>query len=61
VAAPTMVLRGEADGLVSSRYCKQFAELLRGESVSLKGAGHLPMVEQEDAFMAAVLPFLRQS
>jgi pimeloyl-ACP methyl ester carboxylesterase len=60
VRTPVSILRGANDGLVSSRYCEAFAKLLKGELVTLKGAGHLPMVEQEDAFMAAVRPFLKQ-
>jgi pimeloyl-ACP methyl ester carboxylesterase len=59
ISAPTLIVHGAKDGLVPSVYAEEFARLIPGASVRIiEGAGHLPMVEQEDAFVAAVEEFL---
>jgi len=59
VRAPTLVIHGAADGLVPSAYAAEFARLIPdARVVTIDGAGHLPMVEQEDAFVRAVEEFL---
>lgn len=59
VKAPTLILHGAADGLVPWCYAEAFAALLPdARAVRIEGAGHLPMVEAEDAFMAELDAFL---
>lgn len=55
---PTLVLRGESDGIVEDWYAKAFVDLLpsaRLESVS--EAGHLPHIEQPDVFVRRLVEF----
>ncbi|MBN8872749.1 MAG: alpha/beta hydrolase [Rhodospirillales bacterium] len=55
VHAPTLVVHGAADGLVPPAHAEAFARLIPAARVAMiPNAGHLPMVEQEDAFLAAV-------
>ena len=59
VEAPTLLLWGENDRLIPAAYADDFAARLRRAEVALiADAGHLPMLEQPDAFLAAVEPFL---
>ncbi len=56
---PTLVLWGEQDRLIPPAYAQAFADRLAGARVSLiPNAGHLPMVEQPEAFDAALDAFL---
>jgi pimeloyl-ACP methyl ester carboxylesterase len=48
---PTMVIRGEYDGLISEDYAKAYAALIPGASfVQIAEAGHAPDVEQAEVF-----------
>lgn len=59
IRAQTLVLHGAQDGLVPPVYAQAFADAIPGATVQLiDGAGHLPMIEQEDQFLAAVRSFL---
>ena len=59
IAAPTLVLHGAADGLVPPAYAAEFGRLIPNARVQIiDDAGHLPMVEREDAFLRAVEDFL---
>jgi pimeloyl-ACP methyl ester carboxylesterase len=59
VSAPTLLLWGEKDALVSPVYAEEFAGLLRrSETVLIPDAGHLPQLEQQQATREAVLDFL---
>ena len=59
VRAPTLLLRGESDGLISAEYLAGYAGLFRNaRSVAIAAAGHLPQLEQPERFVAAVLPFI---
>lgn len=59
IQAPTLVIHGARDGLVPTAYAHQFGRLIpAARVVTIDGAGHLPMVEREDAFMRAVEDFL---
>jgi pimeloyl-ACP methyl ester carboxylesterase len=59
IKAPTLVIHGTADGLVPVAYADEFGRLIPGAKVTkLEGAGHMPMLEQEDAFVSAVKGFL---
>jgi pimeloyl-ACP methyl ester carboxylesterase len=59
VAAPTLVVRGASDGLFPAPYLDAWtAAIERARGLTIEGAGHLPMVEAEDAFVSAVEAFL---
>jgi pimeloyl-ACP methyl ester carboxylesterase len=58
IAAPTLVLWGEADGIVTPDYGRTFAEAIPGARFELiADAGHYPHIEQPDAFARHVLDF----
>ena len=49
VTLPVSILWGEADGVVTPDYGRAYASALgRGEFTLIRGAGHLPQVEQPD-------------
>jgi pimeloyl-ACP methyl ester carboxylesterase len=59
IEAPTLVLHGTQDGLVPPAYGQRLASLIaRAAFQPIEGAGHMPMLEAEDAFTAAVESFL---
>jgi pimeloyl-ACP methyl ester carboxylesterase len=59
VAAATLFLRGESDGLVSAEYLAAYSRLLpNARAETIAKAGHAPHVEQPEAFAAQVLAFL---
>ena len=59
VTAPTLFLRGESDGLVSAEYVKSYAALLPNARVAtIAAAGHVPHIEQPEAFNQADFEFL---
>jgi len=59
IHAPTLVVHGAQDRLVPPAYAHEFARLIpRARVAVIPSAGHLPMIEQEDAFTTAVSGFL---
>ena len=59
IAAPTLFIRGESDGLVSEAYLEAYCRLLpNAQTRTIKAAGHLPELEQPASFARAVLEFL---
>lgn len=59
LTVPTLVLHGESDGLVPVAYAQELANRIPdAKLVTIPGAGHLPMIEAEDAFVSAVTAFL---
>lgn len=59
VTAPTLLLRGESDGLVTAEYIGRYARLLPNAQLATIGAaGHAPHVEQPEAFARTALRFL---
>jgi len=59
VTNAALLLRGEYDGLVSAQYLEGYAKLLpNARTMTLPDAGHVPHVEQPEAFVSAVLAFL---
>jgi pimeloyl-ACP methyl ester carboxylesterase len=59
VAAPTLFVRGQSDGLVSQTYLEAYARLLpNAQTMTIKAAGHMPELEQPQSFARAVLEFL---
>jgi len=56
-----LFLRGEHDGLISAAYMDGYAELLpNARTLTLPNAGHVPHVEQPQAFVSAALAFLNE-
>jgi pimeloyl-ACP methyl ester carboxylesterase len=56
---PTLVVWGASDGLIPTAYAHAFGASLPNSRVAiLNGAGHLPMLEQREAFVTAVCEFL---
>ena len=59
VSAPTLFIRGESDGLVSAEYLARYAALVPGATIStIAAAGHVPHIEQPEAFVRTVFDFL---
>ena len=59
LAAPTLFLRGESDGLVSAEYIARYAQLLPNARVeTIAAAGHAAQVEQPESFVRKALAFL---
>jgi pimeloyl-ACP methyl ester carboxylesterase len=59
VKVPTLVVCGASDGLIPTAYAEAFHAAIPGSHVAiLNGAGHLPMLEQREAFVDAVRGFL---
>jgi len=58
IAAPTLLIWGASDGVVTPDYGRAYAGLIpRAKFVAIPQAGHLPHAEQPDAFVAQVLAF----
>lgn len=59
ISVPALFLRGASDGLVSAEYVAGYARLLPQARIeTIAAAGHLPQLEQPDAFASAVLSFI---
>jgi len=59
VTAPALFIRGESDGLVSKDYLEGYAGLLpNARTTTITAAGHVPQLEQPEAFASAVLGFI---
>ena len=59
IKAPALVIHGASDGLVPAIYAAEFGRRIPGAKVTvMESAGHVPMLECEDAFVSAVSGFL---
>jgi pimeloyl-ACP methyl ester carboxylesterase len=59
IKAPTLVVHGASDGLVPPVYAEEFGRRIPSATVSIMAAaGHVPMLECEDAFVDSVNSFL---
>ncbi|SHK33196.1 Pimeloyl-ACP methyl ester carboxylesterase [Pseudonocardia thermophila] len=59
IDAPTLVVHGTSDGLLPLPYAEEFVRLIPNATLApIDAAGHYPMVEQEDEFIAVVTKFL---
>ena len=59
IAAPTLVIWGDADCIIAPVYAREFANKITGARVEMiAGAGHLPQLEQPDAVLKALSGFL---
>ena len=62
IAAPTLVLWGDHDGIVTPDYGRAYAGLIPDARFEvIEGAGHHPEIEQPERFAAAVAAFLASS
>ncbi len=62
IAAPTLVLWGASDRIVTPDYGRAYAALIPGARFAIiPGAGHHPELEQPHAFAAAVARFVRDA
>jgi proline iminopeptidase len=60
VTKPTLVIVGAHDRVTTPRASRVLHSGIEGsELVELEGAGHMCMIEAEDAYLGAVKPFLR--
>ena len=61
IDVPTLVVWGEADGIVPPDYGRAYAAEIPGAKFQLiERAGHYPYLEQPEAFVRTVLPFLTE-
>jgi pimeloyl-ACP methyl ester carboxylesterase len=59
IAAPTQVLWGDHDGIVTPDYGRTYAKLIHGAEFSLiESAGHHPELEQPERFVERAMGFL---
>ncbi|MGH6769910.1 MAG: alpha/beta fold hydrolase [Xanthobacteraceae bacterium] len=59
IKVPTLLIWGENDGIVTTRYGETFRKLIPGTRlVTIPKAGHLPQIEQPQAFLAELNTFL---
>jgi pimeloyl-ACP methyl ester carboxylesterase len=59
VSVPTLLIWGEHDGIVSTQYGEQYRRAIRGAHLEvIANAGHLPHIEQPEAFVERVLTFV---
>jgi pimeloyl-ACP methyl ester carboxylesterase len=59
IAAPTLIVWGNADGIIAPLYADEFAKRIPGATVEvIAQAGHLPQLEQEERVVAAIGKFL---
>ena len=59
VTAPTMIIWGEDDALISSVYAKEFADRIANSRIEIiKDCGHVPQVERLEIVMPLVAKFL---
>lgn len=59
VAMPTLIVWGNADGIIAPDYAQEFAKRIVASRVAMvDGAGHLPHLEQADAVVRSVREFL---
>jgi pimeloyl-ACP methyl ester carboxylesterase len=59
VRCPTLFMRGDCDGLVSDQYMQNYAALIpKARTAVISEAGHVPHLEQPEAFAEVAMQFL---
>ncbi len=59
IAAPTLIVWGERDGIIAPAYAQEFAKRIAGSRADLiANAAHLPHLEQPEAVLKAMRGFL---
>jgi pimeloyl-ACP methyl ester carboxylesterase len=62
ISVPTQLIWGGSDRIVTPEYGRAYANLIpRAEFTIIAEAGHHPELEQPDAFVTAIIPFLGKS
>lgn len=62
IRAPVLLLRGDADWLVSQSQVEETASRIPGSKIAvLRGTGHYPMIENPHEYCEAVRKFLHQT
>jgi pimeloyl-ACP methyl ester carboxylesterase len=62
IKVPTLLIWGEQDGIVTPKYGEAYRKLIPGAHLRIiPEAGHLPQIEQPDAFLAVLREFLADS
>jgi pimeloyl-ACP methyl ester carboxylesterase len=62
IATPTLVVWGREDRIIPLDVCQRYARTIPGATARvLDGCGHLPEMEQPEAFVRVVLDFLALS
>jgi len=60
VRVPTLFIWGASDGVVAPHYGAAFRDLISGAKLTIiPNAGHMPYLEQPEAFLNAVMSFCR--
>jgi pimeloyl-ACP methyl ester carboxylesterase len=60
ITCPTLIIWGANDRLIPPVYGEAWHRLISGSTlVSLPGTGHMPMFEQQEAWMQQVVAFLQ--
>lgn len=55
---PVLMMRGASDGLVSAEYLARYAKLMPQARIeTIAAAGHLPQIEQPEAFVQKIVTF----
>jgi pimeloyl-ACP methyl ester carboxylesterase len=61
IRLPTLIIWGQNDGVVSPSHGHAYQDGITGAAlVVIPACGHLPHIEQPEAFLQAVLPYLKQ-
>jgi pimeloyl-ACP methyl ester carboxylesterase len=61
IKAPTLLLWGESDGIVTPDYGRAYSRLIPGSRFEvIERAAHHPEIEQPDAFVERVSRFLEE-
>ncbi len=58
IAAPTLIVWGRRDPVISSRIGKRLAASIPGAKLAVLDTGHVPQTADADGFMAELVPFL---
>jgi pimeloyl-ACP methyl ester carboxylesterase len=59
IQQPTLIVWGASDKLIPPAYGEAFLNAISGSRlVTLSNSGHLPMLEEQEAFVQAVTNFL---
>ena len=58
ISVPTLLIWGESDGIVSTQYGEAYRDAIPGATLEIiPEAGHLPQIEQPEAFVDRVFEF----
>ncbi|MBB4955203.1 3-oxoadipate enol-lactonase [Agrobacterium vitis] len=61
ITVPTLCIAGDQDGSTPPALVRALADLIpASDYVTIENAGHIPCLEQPDAYVAALLPFLER-